>query len=67
MITISPNLIGKRTIGVITKLDIMDPGTDAKDLLCNSVFRLKLGKGNGVFYVSLLFINHEPYIIRLTN
>ncbi|KAH7438780.1 hypothetical protein KP509_04G031100 [Ceratopteris richardii] len=34
---------GSRTIGVITKLDIMDRGTDARDLLMGSVIPLRLG------------------------
>ncbi|CAL0311987.1 unnamed protein product [Lupinus luteus] len=34
---------GNRTIGVITKLDIMDRGTDARDLLLGKVVPLRLG------------------------
>ena len=34
---------GDRTIGVLTKLDLMDPGTDASDILNNQVVPLKLG------------------------
>ncbi|KAH7815210.1 Dynamin-related protein 1B (Dnm1B) [Monocercomonoides exilis] len=34
---------GERTLGVITKLDLMDRGTDASDVLQNRVFRLRLG------------------------
>ncbi|KXJ10943.1 dynamin-1 [Exaiptasia diaphana] len=34
---------GSRTIGVITKLDLMDSGTDAKDILENRVFPLRRG------------------------
>ncbi|XP_020247352.1 dynamin-related protein 3A-like isoform X2 [Asparagus officinalis] len=34
---------GSRTIGVITKLDIMDKGTDARRLLLGNVIPLKLG------------------------
>jgi GTP-binding protein EngB required for normal cell division len=34
---------GNRTIGVLTKLDIMDKGTDASDVLLNKVYTLKLG------------------------
>ena len=34
---------GARHIGVITKIDIMDAGTDAMDVLCNRVIPLKLG------------------------
>ncbi|KAL7722548.1 dynamin [Entamoeba marina] len=34
---------GERTIGVITKMDIMDKGTDAMDILYGRVYPLKLG------------------------
>ncbi|RYQ82619.1 hypothetical protein Ahy_B10g101201 isoform C [Arachis hypogaea] len=34
---------GNRTIGVITKLDIMDRGTDARNLLLGKVIPLRLG------------------------
>ncbi|KAK1310995.1 Dynamin-related protein 3A [Acorus calamus] len=34
---------GSRTIGVITKLDIMDRGTDAKNFLLGNVIPLRLG------------------------
>jgi replication fork clamp-binding protein CrfC len=34
---------GQRTIGVLTKLDIMDRGTDAMDTLCGRVIPLRLG------------------------
>ena len=34
---------GNRTIGVLTKLDIMDKGTDALDMLMGRVIPLKLG------------------------
>lgn len=34
---------GLRTIGVITKLDLMDEGTDAKDILENKVIPLRRG------------------------
>ena len=27
--------LGERTLGVLTKLDLMDPGTDASDILKN--------------------------------
>ena len=35
--------LGKRTIGVITKLDLMEEGTDARNILENRVLALKLG------------------------
>jgi replication fork clamp-binding protein CrfC len=34
---------GKRTIGVITKIDIMDKGTDARNLLMGHEVTLELG------------------------
>lgn len=34
---------GKRTIGVITKLDLMDSGTNALDILSGKLYPLKLG------------------------
>jgi vacuolar protein sorting-associated protein 1 len=34
---------GMRTIGVITKIDIMGPGTDARKMLSNEEIELKLG------------------------
>ncbi|XP_043555824.1 dynamin-1-like isoform X8 [Chiloscyllium plagiosum] len=37
----SPN--GLRTIGVITKLDLMDDGTDARDILENKILPLRRG------------------------
>lgn len=35
--------LGKRTIGVITKLDLMDSGTNALDILSGKLYPLKLG------------------------
>ena len=35
--------LGIRTIGVITKLDLMDEGTDAKDILENKLLPLRRG------------------------
>ncbi|KAH0785822.1 Dynamin central region family protein [Histomonas meleagridis] len=34
---------GDRTIGVITKIDLMDKGTNARDILQNKIYSLKLG------------------------
>jgi dynamin 1-like protein len=34
---------GRRTIGILTKLDIMDAGTNALDILTGRVYPLKLG------------------------
>ena len=38
---VDPN--GNRTVGVLTKLDLMDRGTDAMNVLNNEVVPLKLG------------------------
>lgn len=35
--------LGMRTIGVITKLDLMDEGTDARDVLENKLLPLRRG------------------------
>jgi len=35
--------IGRRTLAVITKLDLMDAGTDAMDELCGRIIPVKLG------------------------
>lgn len=37
------SLLGVRTIGVITKLDLMDEGTDARDILENKLLPLRRG------------------------
>lgn len=37
------NIAGIRTIGVITKLDLMDEGTDARDILENKLLPLRRG------------------------
>ncbi|XP_011334278.2 dynamin-1-like protein isoform X2 [Ooceraea biroi] len=34
---------GRRTLAVVTKLDLMDAGTDALDILCGRVIPVKLG------------------------
>lgn len=34
---------GRRTLAVITKLDLMDAGTDAMEVLCGRVIPVKLG------------------------
>ncbi len=34
---------GVRTIGVLTKVDLMDPGTDVVDILAGRVIPLRLG------------------------
>ena len=44
------NILGNRTIAVITKLDLMDEGTDAKDILLNKLLPLK--RGYDLFYTT---------------
>lgn len=39
--TVDPQ--GRRTIGILTKLDLMDAGTNAFDVLTGRVYQLKLG------------------------
>merc|ERR1712142_287462 len=34
---------GRRTLAVVTKLDLMDHGTDAMDILCGRVIPVRLG------------------------
>lgn len=34
---------GRRTLAVVTKLDLMDAGTDAMDVLCGRIIPVKLG------------------------
>ena len=46
---------GLRTIGVITKLDLMDEGTDARDVLENKL--LPLRRGNGLWFLRPAFYN----------
>ena len=35
--------VGRRTLAVLTKLDLMDRGTDAYDVLCGRIIPIKLG------------------------
>ena len=35
--------LGRRTLAVLTKLDLMDRGTDAYDVLCGRIIPVKLG------------------------
>ncbi|XP_047341021.1 dynamin-related protein 3B-like [Impatiens glandulifera] len=49
---------GERTIGVITKLDIMDRGTDARNFLLGKVIPLRLG------YVGVVNRNQEDITLN---
>ncbi|KAK9287550.1 hypothetical protein L1049_015971 [Liquidambar formosana] len=49
---------GNRTIGVITKLDIMDRGTDARNLLLGKVIPLRLG------YVAVVNRSQEDIMLN---
>lgn len=42
-ITVVTFITGLRTIGVITKLDLMDKGTDAREILENKTLPLRRG------------------------
>jgi len=56
--------IGQRTIGVITKLDLMDEGTDARDVLENKLLPLRRGVfPHAVFIISFLYVRC-PGLIR---
>lgn len=46
---------GLRTIGVLTKLDLMDEGTDARDILENRTFPLRRGNSTQHFSCLLIF------------
>jgi dynamin 1-like protein len=52
---------GRRTLAVLTKLDLMDQGTDAMEILCNRVIIVKLGI-IGVVNRSQLDINEQKPI-----
>ena len=52
---------GRRTLVVVTKLDLMDAGTDALDVLCHRVIPVKLGI-IGVVNRSQLDINNQKSI-----
>ncbi|RXN23956.1 dynamin-3-like isoform X1 [Labeo rohita] len=43
LVVLEPWFSGQRTIGVITKLDLMDEGTDARDVLENKLLPLRRG------------------------
>ena len=43
-----------RTIGVVTKLDLMDEGTNARDVLENKVYPLR--RGNFSFIVLFVIL-----------
>ena len=46
---------GLRTIGVLTKLDLMDEGTDAREILENRLFPLRRGPSNEITKNKTLF------------
>ncbi|XP_072026813.1 dynamin-1-like protein isoform X2 [Amphiura filiformis] len=52
---------GRRTLAVVTKLDLMDAGTDAVDVLCGRVIPVKLGI-IGVVNRSQMDINNKKEI-----
>lgn len=52
---------GDRTVGVITKIDLMDAGTDCRDILMNKLYPLKLGY-IGVVNRSQQDLNHKTTV-----
>ena len=56
---------GVRTIGVITKLDLMDEGTDARDILENKLLPLRRGC---LLYTSLCLSKNninKPVLVKI--
>lgn len=51
---------GMRTIGVITKLDLMDEGTDARDILENKLLPLRRGEQ----LVAAHLLNKKVFFIK---
>lgn len=58
-LTFSTCLPGMKTIGVITKLDLMDEGTDARDVLENKLLPLRRG-GMILFLCLLSLLSSSP-------
>ncbi len=58
---------GERTIGVVTKIDIMDKGTNAKKMLLNEEIHLKLGYIGIVNRAQEDIINKVPVEVSLKN
>ena len=58
---------GERTIGVVTKIDIMDKGTNAKKMLMNEEIHLKLGYIGIVNRAQEDIINKVPVEVALKN
>ena len=52
----SGSVSGHRTIAVITKLDLMDHGTNARDILLNKLLPLK----RGIHALSLVLVSKLP-------
>lgn len=53
---------GLRTIGVITKLDLMDEGTDAREILENKLLPLRRGKN---VRLPLLFAIQKKFQVKV--
>ncbi len=54
LLFVASSSLGVRTIGVLTKLDLMDDGTDAKDILENKVYALRRGESHHGYSFGLL-------------
>lgn len=51
---------GERTLGVVTKLDLMDEGTDALEMLQGKIYPLKLGYVGCVCRSQKDIMSHKP-------
>lgn len=54
-----------RTIGVLTKLDLMDEGTDAKDILENKLLPLRRGEDLSVSRSHAHTLTHSQAFLTL--
>lgn len=57
---------GRRTLAVVTKLDLMDAGTDAMDVLMGRVIPVKLGLIGVVNRSGVMLIVQSPSIKHCT-
>lgn len=57
---------GVRTIGVLTKVDLMDPGTDVVDILAGRVIPLRLGNLFFYFFIQVAdyWLGYVPVVNR---
>lgn len=55
---------GRRTLAVVTKLDLMDAGTDAMDVLMGRVIPVKLGLIGVVNRSEQFIVNCAEYTVK---